>query len=121
MNRIKRIKISGFRRLLAVDLPVRPFMVFIGANGVGKTSFLDAFTMLSASASGNLNATLSQLGGIVSLLTSGKTDELSFLVDMEVPGHEPPGYDLRLATKGTGYSISREILSQPRKGHPNPY
>ena len=64
MNKIKRIKINGFRRLKEVDLPVRSFMVLIGANGVGKTSFLDAFSLLSASASGNLNKTLSDHGGI---------------------------------------------------------
>lgn len=121
MSKINRIKIGGFRRLLAVDLPVRPFMVLIGANGVGKTSFLDAFAMLSASASGNMNRILSQFGGISNLLTRGKSDDLSFLVDMEVPGHQPLEYDLHLATKGAGYSISKEILSQQRADFPQPF
>ena len=89
MYKINRIKINGFRRLKEVDLPVRPFMVLVGANGVGKTSMLDAFTLLSASASGNLNSALSQFGGIANLLTRGKSDEISFLVDMTVPGHQP--------------------------------
>lgn len=80
MYKINRIKISGFRRLLTVDLPVRPFMVLIGANGVGKTSFLDALSIQSASASGNLNGMLSQFGGITSLLTRGKSEDLSLLV-----------------------------------------
>jgi len=121
MYKIDRIKIRGFRRLLAVDLPVKPFMVLIGANGVGKTSLLDAFALLSASASGDMNRTLSQFGGISNLLTRGKSDELSFLVDMSVPGHQPLEYNLHLATKGSGYSISKEILSQRRSGHPQPF
>ncbi len=112
MYKIKRIKISGFRRLLAIDLPVRPFMVLIGANGVGKTSFLDAFSTLSASASGNLNSILSQFGGISNLLTRGKIEDLSFLVDMTAPGHQPLEYELRLSSKGTGYAISGEVLCQ---------
>ena len=49
---IEKIKISGFRKLYSIDLPMRPFMVLIGANGVGKTSFIDALSLLSASASG---------------------------------------------------------------------
>ncbi len=114
MYKINRIKISGFRRLREVDLRVRPFMVLIGANGVGKTSMLDAFAFLSASASGKLNSTLSQFGGIVNLLTRGKSEDISFLVDMTVPGHQPLEYDLRLAPRTTGYSILREILSQMR-------
>lgn len=121
MYKINRIKISGFRRLRTVDLPVRPFMVLIGANGIGKTSFLDAFAMLSASASGNLNGILSQFGGIANLLTRGKSEDLSLLVDMEVPRHEPLEYTLHLVTKGAGYSISKEILSQQRAGFSQPF
>jgi predicted ATPase len=121
MYKINRIKISGFRRLLNVDLPVRPFMVLIGANGVGKTSFLDAFFMLSASASGNLNAILSQYGGIANLLTRGKSEDLSLLVDMTAPDHKPLEYELRLSPKGPGYSISREVLCQRRQGYHDPF
>lgn len=121
MYKINRIKFSGFRRLLAFDLPVRPFMVLIGANGVGKTSFLDAFSLLSASASGNLNSTLSQFGGIASILTRGRSDSLSFLVDMDIPGYNPLEYELQIEPKGVGYSISKECLSQQRDGYPGPF
>jgi predicted ATPase len=121
MYRFNRIKISGFRRLHAVDLPVRPFMALIGANGVGKTSLLDAFSILSASASGNLNGMLSRYGGIVSLLTRGKSEDLSFVVDMNVPGHQPLEYELNLAPKANGYAISGEILSQERDGYRQPF
>ena len=117
MFKINRIKISGFRRLRSLDLPMRPFVVLIGANGVGKSSLLDACTTLSASASGNLNGTLSKFGGIANLLTRGKSEELSFTVEIEVPDHEPLEYDLSLVPKGNGYAISREILSQKRDGY----
>lgn len=121
MYKVNRIRITGFRRLRDVDLPVRPLMVLIGANGVGKTSLLDTFSLLSASASGNLNTILSQFGGVANLLTRGKSEELSFLVDMEVPGYKPLEYELHLALTGTGYSISGEVLSQQREGHSQPF
>jgi predicted ATPase len=120
MYKINRIKITGFRRLKKVDLQVKPFMVLIGTNGVGKTSLLDAFALLSASASGRLNSTLSQFGGIANLLTRGKSADLSLLADMTVPGHQPLEYQLCIAPRDTGYSISREILSQMR-GRPQPF
>ncbi|MFZ4438852.1 MAG: AAA family ATPase [Syntrophales bacterium] len=72
MNKINHIKIGWFRRLKDIDLPVRPLMVLIGANGVGKTSLLDAFSLLSASAAGGLNSKLSQFGGVTSILTREK-------------------------------------------------
>jgi predicted ATPase len=120
MDKISRLKIKGFRRLREIDLMVRPFMVLIGANGVGKTSLLDAFALLSASASGKLTSTLSQFGGIANLLTRGKSDEVSLLVDKNVQYHQPLEYELHLAPMGSGYSISKEILSQDR-GYLSPF
>jgi predicted ATPase len=114
MYKINHIKIGGFRRLKEIDLPTRPFMVLIGANGVGKTSLLDAYSLLSASAAGFLNNKLSQFGGVSSLLTRDKADSVSFFVDMDVPGYNPLKYELNLIPKGSGYAISRESLSQVR-------
>ena len=45
MYRISRLKIEGFRRLREIDLMVRPFMVLIGANCVGKTSLLQTHSL----------------------------------------------------------------------------
>jgi len=96
-------------------------MVLIGANGVGKSSLLDAFTLLSSSASGKLNETMSRLGGITSLLTRGRADELSLSVGMDVPGHQPLEYELHIKPQSNGYSISSETLTQTRGGYPQPF
>ena len=118
---IEKIKISGFRRLFSVELPMKPFMVLIGANGVGKTSVLDALSLLSASASGNLNSTLSQWGGIANLLTRDKSKDVSFFVDMKVPDFSSPfKYELLIEPKTSGHSIAKETLSQDR-GRPAPF
>jgi len=116
MYKINHIKIGGFRRLKDIDLPIRPFMVLIGANGVGKTSFLDAYSLLSASAAGGLNSKLSQFGGVSSVLTRDKADSVSLFLDMDVPGYKPLEYELNLTPKGAGYAISSEVLSQSKVG-----
>lgn len=121
MNRINHIRIDGFRRLRGLDLPLKPLMVLIGANGVGKSSLLDAFTLLSSSASGRLNETISQFGGISSLLTRDQAEELSIHIRMEVPNHNPLQYELHLQPKGAGYAISKELLYQESYGHPQPF
>ncbi len=118
--KITHLKIGGFRRLKEIDLPIRPFMVLIGANSVGKTSLLDAYSLLSTSAAGNLSNKLSQFGGISNLLTRDKTDSVSFFVGMDVPGYNPLEYELTLMPKGSGYAISREVLSQDR-GQMSPF
>jgi len=121
--RIKQIRIEGFRRLKNFKLEVKPFMVLIGANGVGKTSFLDALSALSASASGNLNNTLSQLGGVSNILTRGKSNELSFSVEMDIPQYQPLHYELHISPTptGTAYSITSETLSQHHPGYYDPF
>jgi len=41
-----RLSVKGFRRLSDIDLSLRPLSVLIGANGTGKTSILDALSLL---------------------------------------------------------------------------
>src|SRR3954449_5798086 len=65
---LDRIRIRGFRRLLDVDLALRPLNVVIGVNGCGKTSLLDVFSLLADSASGRLQ----EQGHRTSSCTSGK-------------------------------------------------
>jgi len=119
--RLKRIRIQGFRRLKDLDLPIRPLVVLIGPNSVGKTSLLDAFSLLGASAAGKLNATISEMGGLSSVVTRGETSELSFSLDLEVPSDEPLRYEIRLAVRGPGYAIVEERLTQEHEGDDVPF
>jgi len=67
-NSFETIHIEGFRRLHDVRLNLNSLNVVIGANGSGKTSLLDVFSLLAASAAGKLNDTFSDIGGIDSNL-----------------------------------------------------
>ncbi len=118
MTIFEKIRIKGFRRLFDVDLNLRPLNVVIGANGSGKTSILDVFSMLAASASGKLNETMSQLGGVESnftnliISTEAKAKSLAFELEMGVAGHKPLQYSITLTNQGIGYEISDESLVQ---------
>ncbi|MDR0868659.1 MAG: AAA family ATPase [Planctomycetota bacterium] len=117
---VSRISIKGFRRLLDVDLPVGPLTVLIGANGVGKTSILEAWDLLAASAANKLNDTAMELGGVANLVTRGKTRSFSLTVALNVDGHQPLDYHLQIAANGADYRIEEETLSQKHKGHAEP-
>ncbi|MBE2194457.1 MAG: AAA family ATPase [Anaerolinea sp.] len=45
---LTRIEISGFKSFQGFSVDFRPFQVFIGPNGVGKTNLFDAVTLLAA-------------------------------------------------------------------------
>lgn len=118
-HHVKMIRIAGFRRLQNVEIELRSLMVLIGANGVGKSSLLDAISLLSASARGRLNKTLSVLGGIADVCTREQEKIIRLETEMECKNYEPQRYQLEIEAKGQGYGISSERLSQERKSHSN--
>jgi predicted ATPase len=89
--------------------------VLIGANGVGKSSILDVFALLAASASGALEKAITDSGGMSSLLTAdGKASVIGFGVQRAGQGPAPMTYGVSLSSDGYGYYVSHEQLSQHR-------
>jgi len=118
------IRIDGFRRLYSVDLPLKPLNVIIGANGSGKTSLLEVFSLLAASASGGLSDAIADMGGVAGNLSNlgsvAKRDTVEFRLSREVPDRSPLEYHITLVPKGVGTAIQYETLQQER-GRPNPF
>jgi predicted ATPase len=115
MNRFENISVRGFRRLQNIELEMRNLIVMIGANGAGKTSFLDILSILAASASGNLQNLLQIKGGLNEILTRGKVQELEIEISMQVPDKKTPlNYSLTLSPKGLSYEVRDEYLTQQR-------
>lgn len=111
MSNFESITVEGYRRLSSIHLGMRDLTVMIGANGVGKTSFLDVFSLLAASAKGQLLEKIG--GGLEGVLTRSKTDHLAISLVMRVSGHKPLKYYLKLVpARGSSYEISQESLTQ---------
>ncbi len=121
VNRFLKLAVRGFRRLAEVDVELRPLTVLIGANGVGKSSFLDALSLLASSARGNLNSVISDMSGLSSMITHDRSSEVGFGISMTVPGHEPLDYSLSLRPQAQAYSIDQETLRQRRDTHKVPF
>ncbi|OGW28204.1 MAG: ABC transporter ATP-binding protein [Nitrospinae bacterium RIFCSPLOWO2_12_FULL_47_7] len=119
-KRFERIHIKGFRRLEDIQLELRNLCVLIGANGSGKTSFLDVFNLLAASAEGRLNNAISSFGGFSSILTANQTKQMSIEVSMKVPRQQYPlKYALTVESRGVAYEIAEESMTQQRTQNPN--
>ncbi|MDR3088675.1 MAG: AAA family ATPase [Desulfobulbaceae bacterium] len=109
-----RLQARGFRHLHDLDMPFAPLNVFIGVNGVGKSSILEVMRVLAASANGQLQKTINAAGGLASLKTYGRDDSMSLRLEMPVAGKEAISYELSLQISGTGYRIAQETLRQRR-------
>lgn len=120
MMTFSRLHIRGYRRLLDVDLMMKPFSVIIGANGAGKTSFLEVLSLLAASCNTQLSARISDLGGIGDILTRDKTTAIEIDLSSPVEGRKPLDYNLRIEPRGQGYWIQQERLTQDR-GQQSPF
>lgn len=106
-----RISVEGYRRLRSVDVRLRPINVLIGANGVGKTSFLEVFRLMARAIDRKLQSSISELGGMASLLTAdGKTGHLAlrFETRPEPGGSEPRTYRLQLNGERLGFVVQSE-------------
>ncbi|HBB33906.1 MAG TPA: ABC transporter ATP-binding protein [Cyanobacteria bacterium UBA8803] len=114
MNTFEHITIEGFRRLFSVSVDMRPLTVMIGANGVGKTSLLETFSLLADSAKGQLQSQISELSGLNQMVTRDKADSVAISLSMPVQNQEPLRYFLKLVTKGQFYEIGQETLTQQR-------
>lgn len=90
---LTRLKVSGFKNLVDVDVRLGPFTCIAGANGVGKSNLFDAIQFLSFLADRSLiEAALAVRGGetagVKSLfhrVGSRRDDTISLMVEMIVP------------------------------------
>lgn len=112
MHRFETLKIGGFRRLRDVTVKLPALTVLIGANGAGKTSFLEVWALLAAACRGQLANKLSELGGIGEVITRDRADRLSLQLEMSIPNHASLQYELEVVPQGAAYQIQLESLKQ---------
>ena len=71
--RLDRLSVTGFKSLRALDeFELHSVNVLIGANGAGKSNFLDVFRLLSQLAHGRFQVFVKQEGGTDALLFGGR-------------------------------------------------
>jgi predicted ATPase len=121
MSGFQLLSVHGFRRLdVDIDFTDRPLCVLIGANGSGKTSLLDVFSLLAAAAQGKLREKINNLSGISSILTQGKAERLS--IGVSTANGEDGGdlrYELVLLPRRNSYTVEYESLQKITAGQPD--
>jgi predicted ATPase len=80
MHRLDRIQIAGFKSIRDQTLDLRSLNVLIGANGAGKSNFIEVFRLLHEIVDQNLQLFVGRAGGGDRLLHFGSkaTDEMLF-------------------------------------------
>lgn len=93
---LDKVTIKGFKSIRSVEeLEIRPVNALIGANGSGKSNFIEALAFLQAIRAGNLQAYVGRAGGANALLHFGAktTDQITMRIRFQDRRH---GYEITL-------------------------
>ena len=114
---LTRLRVTGFKNLLDVEVRFGPFTCIAGANGVGKSNLFDAILFLSRLAELPLVEAASQVrddsakqGDAIGLFhrhQGGHATEMSFEADMIIPAHgiDDLGQDAKAAITFVTYKV----------------
>lgn len=75
--RLRELRVSTFRALRDLTLPLGPLTVLVGPNGVGKSTVLDALAFIGEASHNGVENPLAREGGIDRLRTRGETGPLA--------------------------------------------
>ena len=115
---LTRLRVTGFKNLVDVDVSFGPFTCIAGANGVGKSNLLDAIVFLSALADGPLlDAALSvrdqgaktgDIRGLFHHYGDHYSEAMTFDAEMVIPqtGTDDLGQQAKATATFVSYSVS---------------
>lgn len=115
---LTRLKVSGFKNLIDLDVSFGPFTCIAGANGVGKSNLLDAIVFLSALADRPLidaalavrdqGAKTGDIRGLFHHVGDHFGTEMSFEAEMIIPecGTDDLGQPAQASSTFVQYAVS---------------
>jgi predicted ATPase len=125
--KIEKIKIKNFKVFKNIEIRDLPTMcVFLGANGVGKTTLFDVFGFLSSALKNNVKIALNQRGGFKEVISRDSDGDIEFEIKFRNTdeGVKSPliTYELAIGLNGNRQPIvTKEILSYRRGDYGRPY
>src|SRR4029077_21067832 len=119
MHRLDRIRVAGFKSIRDQTLDLRPLNVLIGANGAGKSNFIEVFRLLHEMVSQNLQLFVARSGGAERLLHFGSKVTEEILVHLNF---EQNAYRCRLVPAVDGSLVfAEERIYHQKPGGGNPF
>lgn len=115
--KINYLKISGFKSIQNVEIKdVSPFMVLAGANGSGKSNFVDALAFLSKVIDMGVSKAVSEFGGIENLISpKHKAGDIGYKIEFEIE-KQIYQYGIVIALKNIASRVKDESLKILKDG-----
>jgi len=125
VNRLRRLRVAGFKSIRELDLELGQINVLIGGNGAGKSNLVSFFRMLNSMMAEGLQEYVGTSGGANSLLHYGaaRTPQLEAALEFETDGEGRTTYNMRLtwaAPDTLNPTAEGVTYYPPGPGHPRP-
>ncbi len=117
------VTVKGFKSIAALDqVPLTPINLLIGANGSGKSNFIEVFSFLHAVREGSLQDYVRRAGGAEELLHFGSKETRQIEIDISF---KQKVNQYRLTLRPTNddslYPAEEQVLFWDKDHHKNPY
>ncbi len=98
--------VEGFKSIRSIEVSLRPINLLIGANGSGKSNFLEAFVLLGETHEGHLDSYVAHSGGANRLLHFGSKNTQRIYVSLRTSGGQNFFADCRYASNDSLFPAS---------------
>jgi predicted ATPase len=108
--KITRVRLRHYRSIAACDVVLGRMALLVGANGSGKSNFLDSFRLVSDALQSTLDHAIRDRGGIAEVRrrATGHPTHFGIRLDFEYPDGVGSYRFQVAAVKGKDFRISRE-------------
>lgn len=120
---LKRVGLRNYKSIASCDVRLTPLTYLVGANGAGKSNFLDALHLVRDALSGSLDNAMNERGGLAAVRrkSSGHPTHFGIRLDFCLPSGEEGFYAFTVgALQSGGYEVQKEECSIGGVGH-GPY
>jgi predicted ATPase len=124
--RIETIRLKNFKAFQDVNISgVRPYSVFVGANGTGKSTLFGVFGFLRDCLKDNVRSALAKHGGFREVVSRGHEAE-TILIELKIRmslsiGMRTVTYVLEIGLKDGSPVVAKENLRYTRYGGGQPF
>lgn len=108
---LTRVVLRNYKSIAACDVPLGPLVWLVGANGSGKSNFLDSLHLVSDALSGSLDNALNERGGIAEVRrrSSGHPTHFGIRLEFKLASGERGHYAFNVGALPNGaYEVQNE-------------
>lgn len=111
---LKRVSLRNYKSIASCDVRLSPLTYLVGANGSGKSNFLDALHLVRDALASSLDNAMNERGGLseVRRRSSGHPTHFGIRLDFALPTGEDCYYAFTVgALPSGGYEVQKEECS----------